>query len=101
MVQGQTILIVEDEPSIAQVLRSYLEREGFAVAVAADGQEALTQFDAVSPALVLLDLMLPRLSGEEVCRAIRARGETPVIMLTAKAEEMDILAGLALARMIT
>ncbi|MEA4940656.1 MAG: response regulator transcription factor [Christensenella sp.] len=96
MAEHETILIVEDEPSIAQVLRSYLEREGFAVAVAADGQEALVQFDAVSPALVLLDLMLPRLSGEEVCRAIRARGETPVIMLTAKAEEVDILAGLGI-----
>ena len=96
MAEHETILIVEDEPSIAQVLRSYLEREGFAVAVAADGQEALVQFDAVSPALVLLDLMLPRLSGEEVCRAIRARGEIPVIMLTAKAEEVDILAGLGI-----
>lgn len=96
MAEHETILIVEDEPSIAQVLRSYLEREGFAVAVAADGQEALVQFDAVSPALVLLDLMLPRLSGEEVCRAIRARGDTPVIMLTAKTEEVDILAGLGI-----
>lgn len=96
MTEHEKILVVEDEPNIAQVLRSYLEREGFAVACAADGQEALRLFDLVSPALVLLDLMLPRLSGEEVCRKIRARGETPVIMLTAKAEEVDILAGLGI-----
>ena len=96
MTEHETILVVEDEPNIAQVLRSYLEREGFSVACAADGQEALRLFDLVSPALVLLDLMLPRLSGEEVCRQIRSRGETPVIMLTAKAEEVDILAGLGI-----
>jgi len=96
MAEHKAILIVEDEPNIAQVLRSYLEREGFAVVCAADGQEALIQFDATSPALVLLDLMLPKRSGEEVCREIRARGETPIIMLTAKAEEASILGGLAI-----
>ena len=96
MTAKQTILVVEDEIKIADVLKSYLEREGFSVATAADGEEALRLYAALSPALVLLDLMLPIISGEEVCRTIRARGETPIIMLTAKAEEASILGGLAI-----
>ena len=96
MAAKQTILVVEDEAKIADVLKSYLEREGFLVATANDGDEALSLFASLSPALVLLDLMLPRRSGEEVCREIRARGNTPVIMLTAKTEEHSILGGLAI-----
>lgn len=96
MAAKQTILVVEDEAKIADVLKSYLEREGFGVATAKDGDEALSLFASLSPALVLLDLMLPRRSGEEVCREIRARGNTPVIMLTAKTEEHSILGGLAI-----
>jgi DNA-binding response OmpR family regulator len=96
MAEKQTILIVEDEPKISEVLKSYLEREGFSVASAADGEEALRLYALLSPALVLLDLMLPKRSGEEVCREIRTRGNTPVIMLTAKTEENSILGGLAI-----
>lgn len=96
MTAKHTILVVEDEIKIAEVLKSYLEREGFSVATAADGEDALRLYAALSPALVLLDLMLPKISGEEVCRTIRARGETPIIMLTAKAEEASILGGLAI-----
>jgi len=96
MAAKETILVVEDEEKIAEVLKSYLEREGFSVATAKDGEEALRLHAALSPALVLLDLMLPKRSGEEVCREIRARGNTPVIMLTAKTEENSILGGLAI-----
>ena len=96
MAAKQTILVVEDEAKIADVLKSYLEREGFGVATAKDGDEALSLFASLSPALVLLDLMLPKRSGEEVCREIRARGNTPIIMLTAKTEEHSILGGLAI-----
>ncbi|HML68287.1 MAG TPA: response regulator transcription factor [Clostridia bacterium] len=96
MAEKQTILIVEDEPKISDVLKSYLEREGFSVESAADGEEALRLYALLSPALVLLDLMLPKRSGEEVCREIRTRGNTPVIMLTAKTEESSILGGLAI-----
>lgn len=96
MAVKQTILIVEDEQKISEVLKSYLEREGFSVASAADGEEALRLYALLSPALVLLDLMLPKRSGEEVCREIRTRGNTPVIMLTAKTEENSILGGLAI-----
>ncbi|MEZ4628420.1 MAG: response regulator transcription factor [Eubacteriales bacterium] len=96
MAAKETILVVEDEEKITDVLKSYLEREGFSVATAKDGEEALRLYATLSPALVLLDLMLPKRSGEEVCREIRARGNTPVIMLTAKAEENSILGGLAI-----
>ena len=96
MAAKETILVVEDEEKIADVLKSYLEREGFSVATAKDGEEALRLYATLSPVLVLLDLMLPKRSGEEVCREIRARGNTPVIMLTAKAEENSILGGLAI-----
>ncbi len=96
MAAKQTILVVEDEQKIADVLKSYLEREGFLVATAYDGEEALRLFASLSPVLVLLDLMLPKRSGEEVCREIRAQANTPIIMLTAKAEEASILGGLAI-----
>lgn len=96
MAGKETILVVEDEQKIAEVLKSYLEREGFSVVCASDGEEALRLYQSLSPVLVLLDLMLPKRSGEEVCREIRVRGETPVIMLTAKTAEESILGGLAI-----
>jgi two-component system, OmpR family, response regulator RegX3 len=88
------VLVVEDEESFVDALLVGLEREGFDVAVARDGAEALEQFDAVAPDLVLLDLMLPKVSGIDVCRAIRAKSAVPIIMVTAKSSEIDTVVGL-------
>ena len=88
------ILVVEDEPSFVEALNIGLVREGFTVHVAVDGVEALEQFDAVGPDLVLLDVMLPRLSGIEVCRQIRKKSRVPIIMVTAKSAEIDTVVGL-------
>jgi two-component system response regulator RegX3 len=88
------ILVVEDEESFSDALSFLLRREGFEVSVAGTGPEALTEFDRTGADLVLLDLMLPGLSGTEVCRAIRARSQVPVIMLTAKDGEVDKVVGL-------
>src|SRR5690606_37906823 len=90
------ILIVEDEPSLAEPLAFLLEREGYETAIASDGRAALTAFDAHGADLVLLDLMLPGLPGTEVCRELRARSSVPIIMLTAKDSEVDIVVGLEL-----
>ncbi len=90
------VLVVDDEPQIVGLLRSYLERDGFDVDEAADGEAALETTRRVRPDLVLLDLMLPRLDGREVCRRIREMGHTPIIMLTARDEETDKLVGLEL-----
>ena len=89
-----TILVVEDESSYVEALTIGLEREGFVVATAADGIEALERFDEVSPDLVLLDVMLPRMSGIDVCRQLRKRTRVPIIMLTAKGAEIDTVVGL-------
>jgi len=94
--QGKTILIADDEKKISEVIRAYLEIEGFKVLCAYDGAEALRLFDAHAPDLVVLDLMLPDISGEEVCAAIRRKSRVPVIMLTAKTAEEDIVHGLGL-----
>ena len=91
---AHTILIVEDEESFVDALTVGLRREGFHVVAARDGVEALAAFDAHSPDLVLLDVMLPRLSGIDVCRQIRAKSKVPIIMVTAKAEEIDAVVGL-------
>ena len=88
------ILNVEDEESFSDPLSYLLEKEGFAVAVAATGPDALAEFDANGADLVLLDLMLPGLSGVEVCRALRAKSSVPIIMLTAKDSEIDKVVGL-------
>lgn len=96
MAQDKTILVVDDEVKITQVLESYLENAGYKVACAYGGQEALDLFDKLSPELVILDLMLPDMTGEDVCRTIRKRSRVPVIMLTAKIEEEDILNGLGI-----
>jgi two-component system response regulator RegX3 len=90
-----TILVVEDEESFVEALVVGLKREGFRVEVARDGVEALEVFDATRPDLVLLDLMLPRMSGVDVCREIRNRGSrVPIIMVTAKGSEIDTVVGL-------
>ncbi len=94
MAPATPILVVEDEQSYREALSVALEREGFNVAVAADGAEALERFDAGDPALVLLDVMLPKLSGVDVCREIRKRSQVPIIMVTAKDAEIDAVVGL-------
>ncbi len=93
---GARILLVEDEVSLAESVRYNLEREGFVVSVAVDGRRALERFRADQPALVILDLMLPELSGLDVCRMIREESEVPIIMVTAKDSEADKVAGLEL-----
>jgi two-component system, OmpR family, response regulator RegX3 len=90
------ILIVEDEPSLSEPLAYLLGREGYETTVAADGLEAVAEFDRNGADLVLLDLMLPGLPGTEVCREIRTRSAVPIIMLTAKDSEVDIVVGLEL-----
>ena len=89
-----TVLVVEDEESFVEALTVGLKREGFLVRVARDGLEALALFDSVRPDLVLLDVMLPNLSGVDVCREIRSRSKTPIIMVTAKGAEIDTVVGL-------
>jgi len=90
------VLVVEDEESFSEALSYMLRKEGFEVAVAATGPAALEEFDRSGADLVLLDLMLPGLSGTEVCRALRAKSNVPVIMLTAKDSEVDKVVGLEL-----
>lgn len=90
----QKVLIVEDETKIREIVKIYLERDGFSVYEASTGLEGLEVFQEVEPDLVILDLMLPELSGEEVCSAIRSKWETPIIMLTAKTSEGDRIRGL-------
>ena len=90
------VLVVEDEESISDPLSYLLKQEGFEVAVAANGNEALAEFDRGGADIVLLDLMLPGLSGTEVCRALRAKSSVPVIMLTARDSEIDKVVGLEL-----
>jgi two-component system response regulator RegX3 len=90
------ILIVEDEESLADSVRYNLEREGYTATIAGDGRTALERFRADPPALVILDLMLPELSGLDVCRAIRAESDVPIIIVTAKDAEADKVSGLEL-----
>ena len=88
------ILVVEDEESLADTVRYNLEREGYSVAVASDGRKALDRFRSDSPSLVILDLMLPEMSGLDVCRQIRQISNVPIIMVTAKDSEADKVSGL-------
>ncbi|WTS97978.1 response regulator transcription factor [Streptomyces sp. NBC_00096] len=90
------ILVVDDDPTVAEVVTGYLRRAGYAVETAGDGPAALARADRVRPDLVVLDLMLPGLDGLEVCRRLRATGPVPVIMLTARGDEDDRIAGLEL-----
>lgn len=94
MTDTTTVLVVEDEESFIEALEIGLSREGFKVTVARDGAEALDIFDAVNPDLVLLDVMLPKVSGIDVCRELRSRSNVPIIMVTAKGSEIDTVVGL-------
>jgi DNA-binding response OmpR family regulator len=96
MQNASTILLVDDEESIQTLLTYPLERDGYRVVQARDGEEALTKFEEVDPQLVVLDVMLPRLDGLEVCKRIRAASTVPIIMLTARGEELDKVLGLEL-----
>jgi DNA-binding response OmpR family regulator len=96
LIAEQKVLVVEDEPMVAEVVERYLRRDGYEVQTVATGPAALDEFARFRPDLVVLDLMLPGLDGREVCRRIRARSQTPVIMLTARGEEVDKLVGLEL-----
>src|ERR1700758_2546801 len=91
-----TILLVDDEDSVRKVLAFPLERDGYAVVQAADGEEALRQFAEQPIDLVVLDIMLPRLDGLEVCKRLRATSTVPIIMLTARDDELDKVLGLEL-----
>lgn len=90
----KTVLIIEDDQNIAELLRLYMEKDGFSVRTAGDGRAGLKLFTEVSPDLVLLDLMLPGMDGWEICREIRAQDKTPIIMITAKTETIDKVQGL-------
>jgi DNA-binding response OmpR family regulator len=92
--QSQTVLVVEDEASIASFVAAYLKNAGFDVRTTASGNEALRIVSAEKPALVVLDLMLPDVDGVEVCKRIRQQGELPVLMLTARDEDVDKIIGL-------
>ncbi|HEV3226849.1 MAG TPA: response regulator transcription factor [Acidimicrobiales bacterium] len=94
MTNETSILVVEDEESFVEALVIGLKRESFRVHVARDGREALDQFDAVAPDVVLLDVMLPKMSGIDVCRELRSRSRVPIIMVTAKTTEIDTVVGL-------
>ena len=89
-----TVLVVEDEASYVEALTVGLSREGFIVEVAVDGAEALLKFEDLQPDLVLLDVMLPKMSGIDVCRLLRKRSQVPIIMVTAKSAEIDTVVGL-------
>ncbi len=89
-----TIFVVEDEPSFVEALIIGLTREGFKVETATDGADALARFDDVAPDLVLLDVMLPKVSGIDVCRQLRKKSQVPIIMVTAKSAEIDTVVGL-------
>ena len=93
---AQTILVVEDDVKIVNLLRLYLEREGFKVVTAGDGRSALEMAERGTPALVILDLMLPQMDGIEVCRRLRANSDIPILMLTARVDEVDKLVGLSM-----
>lgn len=90
----ELILVVDDEPKIARIARDYLEKNGFRVIAAGDGQSALATARKEKPDLIILDLMLPIMDGRDVCRVLRRESDVPIIMLTALAEEVDQVAGL-------
>ena len=96
MINPKKILVVEDEAKILEVVKSFLESKGFIVLTAMNGRKALEVFSRENVSMVLLDLMLPELSGEEVCKAIRKQSHVPIIMLTAKSDEADLLNGLGI-----
>ena len=90
------ILVCDDDKNICELLRLYLEKDNFAVSIANDGEEALTKFNIKEPDLMLLDVMMPRLDGWQVCREVRKKSDCPIIMITAKGETFDKVLGLEL-----
>jgi DNA-binding response OmpR family regulator len=92
----KTILVVDDEPNIVALVRLYLEKDGFKVIAAADGDEAIAMHRRHGPDLVIVDLMLPGRDGFDVCRAIRREADTPILMLTARSDDVDAIVGLEL-----
>ena len=96
MDENKRVVVVDDEPSVQEVVRAYLEKDGYHVFVAGSGGEGLALAERIKPGLVVLDLMLPDRSGEEICREIRERSDVPILMLTAKASEDERVEGLAL-----
>ena len=93
---NKKIVVIEDEPSVQEVVRGYLERDGYVVFTAASGSEGLALAERLRPAMVILDLMLPDMPGEEICGEIRRRSDVPILMLTAKSAEEERVGGLAL-----
>lgn len=93
---AKTVLVIEDDPNTAQLVALYLKREGFAAVIAGDGETGLALARKLSPHLVILDLMLPEIDGWEVCRQLREGSDVPIIMLTARGEEIDRVVGLTL-----
>jgi len=94
MNKNKNILVVDDEVKIVQVIKSYLENSGYTVYEAYTAKQALEKFQEVNPSLIVLDLMLPDMAGEDICRKLREKSRVPIIMLTAKVDEEDILRGL-------
>jgi DNA-binding response OmpR family regulator len=94
--ENKRVLVVDDDPSVQEVVRGYLEKDGYVVAVAGGGDEGLALASRTKPALIVLDLMLPDRPGEELAREIRSRSDVPILMLTAKASEDERVEGLAL-----
>jgi len=93
---GERILVVDDEANIIDLARLYLERDGFEVEAASDGAQAINKIGSLNPDLVILDIMLPEIDGFEVCRRVRSESEVPIIMLTARDEDIDKIVGLEL-----
>jgi DNA-binding response OmpR family regulator len=93
---NKKIVVIDDEPSVQDVVRGYLEKDGYLVYVAGNGRDGLAVAERTNPGLVVLDLMLPDTSGEDICREIRSRSDVPILMLTAKAGEDERVGGLAL-----
>ena len=93
---NKKVVVIDDEPSVQEVVRGYLERDGYLVYVAGSGSEGLALAERTKPGLIVLDLMLPDISGEEICREIRSRSDVPILMLTAKAGEDERVGGLTL-----
>jgi two-component system, OmpR family, alkaline phosphatase synthesis response regulator PhoP len=96
MISVETILLVDDEPNIIELATMYLEIEGFKVISAADGQAALDRINKDHPSLVVLDLMLPKVNGWQVCKTVRAESDLPILMLTARGDDVDKIVGLEL-----
>ncbi|HEV8099670.1 MAG TPA: response regulator, partial [Gaiellaceae bacterium] len=96
MADSATILLVDDEESVQKLLTYPLERDGYRVVQARDGDEALSRFDAEDVDLVVLDVMIPKIDGLEVCKQLRARSSVPIVMLTARDDELDKVLGLEL-----